>query len=35
MLEWHPRLIALDGTTALIAAGMSGAAQARGRHYGW
>ena len=35
MLKWHPRLIALVGTQALIAAAMAGTAQARGRHYGW
>jgi len=35
MLKWHPRLIALDGTPAPIAAVMSGTAQARGRQYGW
>jgi hypothetical protein len=35
MLKWHPRSIALDSTPALIAAVMAGAAQARGRQYGW
>jgi hypothetical protein len=35
MLKWHPRLIALVGTQALIAAVMAGAAEACGRSHGW